>query len=127
MRRRGYRILLAGLLLMIALLLAGMVYIGSLILKEEAPEVPPAPATTPALLTSRDFEPDRSVLFTAAEGTLTDETGEAVKLSSLRGRPTVLVFWSSWCEDCKAYLQHDFLPAAQSARSRGAAAHLPLP
>jgi len=124
MRRRGYWILLAGLLLMIALLLAGMVYIGSLLLQEEAPKATPVPAATPALLTSRDFEPDRSVLFTVMEGTLEDEMGTAVELSSMRVRPTVLIFWSSWCEDCKAYLQQDFLPAAQSARSRGALVRL---
>ena len=34
--------------------------------------------------------------------TLQDITGKPVTLSSFRGRKVVLVFWASWCPDCRA-------------------------
>ncbi len=123
MRRRGYWILLAGLVLLIVLLLAAMAYIGSLLLQEQEPK-PVRPAETPRLLTSEDFEPDRSVLFSIPEGTLKDDQNRAIELSLFRGQPTVLVFWSSWCADCKEYLQNEYVLSAQSARSRGAVVQL---
>lgn len=124
MRRKGYRALIILLVLLIVLVLSAMAYIISL-LQNPPQTLPPVPAATapPRLLTSRDFEPDRSVLFSHPAGTLSDE-GRSVFLSSLRGRATVLVFWSSWCEDCKEFLQNDFVQAAQSARSSGATVQL---
>lgn len=38
----------------------------------------------------------------APDFTLKDLDGLPVKLSELRGRRVVLVFWASWCPDCKA-------------------------
>lgn len=123
MRRKGYRTLIIAMAVLIVLLLAAMAYIISL-LRSVPEENPPMPEETPRLLTSKDFEPDRSVLFSHPEGTLTDEKGQPVPLSSLRGRNTVLIFWSSWCGDCKEYLQNEFVQAAMSARSSGAAVQL---
>lgn len=123
MRRKGYRMLIAALLLLIALLLAAMVYIGGLLLRTPPPE-PVLPAATPELKTSKDFQPDRSVLYSVPEGVLTDAHGRELELSSFRGRVTVLVFWSSWCGDCKEVLKEVFPLTAQSARSMGAAVHL---
>lgn len=129
MHRRAYMALIAVLALLILLLLAAMTYIGSLLLNMPedavpAPDETPSTTATPRLLTSQDFEPDRSVLFSFPEGTLTDEQGRAVPLASLQGRETALIFWSSWCEDCKEYLGDSFAQAAQSARSSGAAVYL---
>ena len=128
MHRRAYRVLIAVLVLLIVLLLTAVVYIGSLLLMpQESPivqEDAPMPAATPKLLTSEDFEPDRNVLFTFPEGSLTDPQGNAVSLAAMKGRETVLIFWSSWCGDCKEYLSEDFAQAAQSARSSGAAVYL---
>jgi len=38
----------------------------------------------------------------APEITLEDVSGNTVSLSSFQGRPVVLVFWASWCPDCRA-------------------------
>ena len=38
----------------------------------------------------------------APDFTLNDINGNPVKLSSFRGRQVVLVFWASWCPDCRA-------------------------
>ncbi len=38
----------------------------------------------------------------APDFTLNDITGNPVTLSSFRGRQVVLVFWASWCPDCRA-------------------------
>ena len=38
----------------------------------------------------------------APDFTLEDINGKPVTLSSFRGREVVLVFWASWCPDCRA-------------------------
>jgi peroxiredoxin len=38
----------------------------------------------------------------APDFTLKDLKGKEVSLSSLKGRRVVLVFWASWCPDCRA-------------------------
>lgn len=38
----------------------------------------------------------------APDFTLNDINGKPVTLSSFRGRQVVLVFWASWCPDCRA-------------------------
>ena len=40
----------------------------------------------------------------APDFTLQDLQGNPVSLSSFRGRKVVLVFWASWCPDCRAEL-----------------------
>ncbi len=129
MHRKAYTVVIAMLVLLIAVLLSAMAYIGFVLLtapKDDAAmqTAPAGPTATPKLLTAEDFAPDRDVLFTIPSGTLTDDRGRAVKLSAMQGRETVLIFWSSWCGDCKEYLSGEFAQAAQSARSRGAAVHL---
>ncbi len=47
---------------------------------------------------------------TAADFTMTDETGQEVKLSDFEDAPVVLHFWTSWCNFCI-----DELPYFQSA------------
>ena len=38
----------------------------------------------------------------APDFTLSDIRGKEVNISSFRGRKVVLVFWASWCPDCRA-------------------------
>ncbi len=38
----------------------------------------------------------------APDFTLTDINGNSVSLRDFRGRQVVLVFWASWCPDCRA-------------------------
>ncbi len=38
----------------------------------------------------------------APDFTLTDINGHDVSLRDFRGRQVVLVFWASWCPDCRA-------------------------
>ena len=38
--------------------------------------------------------------------TLNDIEGEAVNISDFRGRKVVLLFWASWCPDCRAEVPH---------------------
>ncbi len=40
----------------------------------------------------------------APDFTVTDNDGNAVKLSDFKGTPVVLNFWASWCPPCKAEL-----------------------
>ncbi len=48
--------------------------------------------------------PAVSSAYPAEDWTLNNLAGEAVTLSDFQGRPTLLVFWATWCPYCKQLL-----------------------
>jgi peroxiredoxin len=64
----------------------------------------PVPITTPVptvTIVATDMPPEKpQVGYTAPDFSLESMSGEQVQLSSLRGNPVVLNFWTSWCGYC---------------------------
>lgn len=58
--------------------------------------------------------PQPAVDHPAPDFTLTRfDTGEAISLSDLQGKPVILNFWATWCGPCRAEM-----PALQAAHER---------
>lgn len=121
--RRTVAIMLTAI---IVLLVASGVMLGVLIwqtlhLEKETPTPPtPTAQTSQEVLMASDTQPDRTKWFSAYDAVLQDGAGRSVQLSSYRGKPVVLLFFSSWCPDCKAYFRGDCQAAMAAAEQSGA-------
>lgn len=106
MKKQSYQRILAVLISLMILLTAGMAIVGAGLLqtREDSPDIlPEATATADSgdLLMSSDLAPDPAKWFLPYDGDLTDADGNPVRLSALCGKTTILLFWSSWCPDCR--------------------------
>lgn len=125
MKKQSYQRILAVLISLMILLTAGMAIVGAGLLqtREDSPDILPeatATADSDELLMASDLAPDPAKWFLPYDGDLTDADGNPVRLSALRGKTTILLFWSSWCPDCHVYLAGDFGAAVQAAQAVGA-------
>lgn len=53
---------------------------------------------------SADTEDQLTSDYQGSDWTLNNLTGEAITLSDYQGRPTLLIFWATWCPYCKKLL-----------------------
>lgn len=55
---------------------------------------------------SEETDSGENAAETAPDFTMTDASGEEVKLSDFFDKPVVLNFWASWCDPCKSEMPH---------------------
>ena len=51
-----------------------------------------------------DLDSPQSLVYQGTDWTLNNLAGEVITLSDYQGRPTLLIFWATWCPYCKKLL-----------------------
>ncbi len=114
---------LFGVLIVLSVLLVLSITVIVLLLRLNSRDVltisPTVSPDAEKLLNASDLEPDPLRLYRSYEGILKNGKGETIELSDWRGQPVLLLFWSSWCEDCKGFLTEGFSDAADAAAELG--------
>ncbi|MDD6050142.1 MAG: glycosyl hydrolase family 8 [Clostridiales bacterium] len=114
------RLALMILCVLLALTVCLLAWLFQLPTVEDAPGETPAVSPVSDLLQASDLTPDPTCLYQVYDATLRDGQDKPVWLHDLRGGTVLLLFWSSWCSDCKAYLTSGFSAAADAAEAMGA-------
>ncbi len=110
-------IVLCVLAALVMLALAALLLMGG---EEAQPGAAQTPTpTSGGLLQAADLEPDPTRLYLTFDLPLADGAGKTQELRDMRGKPALLLFWSSWCGDCKRYLESGFEEAAAAAEAAG--------
>ena len=96
--------ILGGIIAMVALVLAGLLLyalINGLFDNHSISISEPLSAPQEELTMRDDIMPDMDSFYSVWDLTYAQSNGKTVALSSFRGKPLVLVYWNSWCPDCK--------------------------
>ncbi len=106
MRKRNGKLmrLLGGVMALAALVVAGLVlyaYKSGLLPPKPPPVMEPSPAAGDALVMREDIMPEKDSFYKVWDLSFIDLKGRSVSLSDLRGKPLALMYWNSWCPDCK--------------------------
>ncbi len=126
MRQDRLRRVIVGLCVAVALLAVAMVALALCLLLNK-PNVEKNPETQndeKPLLTAADLRPDPTRRLLRYDAVLEKADGTLLNVTRGEQKGVVLLFWSSWCADCKAYLRDTWPQVRQAAEKQGAHAYL---
>jgi len=102
-RNRDLMRLMGGVMALVALVVAGLILYAytNRLLPFRAPAPSPSPAPEEGLTMREDIMPDKDSFYRVWDLAFIDTAGSDVSLKEMRGKPLALMYWNSWCPDCK--------------------------